>query len=202
MGGMSAFIPDRRDLARTEEALRQVREDKRREAEAGCDGTWVAHPDLVPVAMEAFDAVLQGAPNQVGRTRAAGPVEGLLDTAAAGGAVTIEGVHTNVDVALRYLAAWLDGQGAVAIHGLMEDAATAEISRSQLTQWIRHGVVLDDGTKATLPLVEGLLASMVDERTAQAPHLRWDDAGRLLVAAVRDDPAFLTLSAYDALEDP
>lgn len=202
MGGMSAFIPDRRDPARTEEALRQVRVDKRREAEAGCDGTWVAHPDLVPVAMEAFDAVLQGAPNQVGRTGEAAPSEGLLDTAAAGGAVTIEGVRTNADVALRYLAAWLDGQGAVAIHGLMEDAATAEISRSQLTQWIRHGVVLDDGTKATLPLVEGLLASMVDERTAEAPHLRWDDAGRLLVAAVRDDPAFLTLSAYDALEDP
>ena len=143
VGGMAAFIPSRRDPDVNEIALTKVREDKLREAGDGFDGTWVAHPDLVDVAMSVFNDVLGERPNQVDRQRnevsvAAGD---LLDVAATPGEVTEEGVRLNVSVGIQYIASWLNGVGAAAINDLMEDAATAEISRSQIWQWVRHGRV-------------------------------------------------------------
>jgi malate synthase len=145
IGGMAAFIPSRRDAAVNEVALRKVREDKTREAEAGYDGTWVAHPDLVPVAMEAFS---------VRRPLTAHAVPGddtsaLLDVRVPGGKITEAGVRSNVRVAYRYIEAWLRGQGAVGIDNLMEDTATAEIARAQLWQWIRHRAVMAEGGVVT-----------------------------------------------------
>jgi malate synthase len=140
MGGMAAFIPSRRDPELNERALAKVREDKRREAGNGFDGTWVAHPDLVPVAAAEFDRVLGERPNQLERLRddvSVGTRE-LLDVASTPGEVTDEGMRNDVSVAIQYLSAWLRGSGAVAIYNLMEDAATAEIARSQVWQWIRH----------------------------------------------------------------
>lgn len=154
IGGMSAFIPNRRKPDVTERALAAVRADKEREAGLGYDGTWVAHPDLVPVATDVFDRVLGDAPNQLGvRPPVPSDAGPLLATAIPGGAVTAAGLRNNVSVALQYLEAWLAGRGAVAIFDLMEDAATAEISRSQLWQWVRHGATLEDGTVVTSTLV-------------------------------------------------
>jgi malate synthase len=146
IGGMAAFIPSRRDPEVNEVALTKVREDKLREAGDGFDGTWVAHPDLVSVAKGVFDDALGERPNQVDRQRddvsvAAGD---LLDVAATPGDVTDDGVRLNVSVGIQYIASWLNGVGAAAINNLMEDAATAEISRSQIWQWIRHGRVRRD----------------------------------------------------------
>ncbi len=140
MGGMAAFIPSRRDAEVNAVALEKVREDKDREASQGFDGTWVAHPDLVPVAMESFDRVLGDRPNQIERQRddVEARAAALLDVAATPGDVTEDGLRSNVSVGIQYLAAWLHGSGAVAINNLMEDAATAEISRSQIWQWLRH----------------------------------------------------------------
>jgi len=204
IGGMSAFIPNRRQPEVTEKALAMVREDKRREAGDGSDGTWVAHPDLVPVAREIFDEALGDRPNQKGRLRddVTAAAADLLDTRIEGGRVTEAGVVTNVSVALQYLASWLAGNGAAAINNLMEDAATAEISRSQLWQWRVHGVTLDDGR----PMTSGLYASVRDaelERLrASAPEFRWKDAATLLDDLVlRDDfTEFLTLPAYRLLD--
>ena len=144
IGGMAAFIPNRRDPAVTEVALAKVRDDKERESGDGFDGTWVAHPDLVPVAMEIFDRVLGERPNQKERLReevSVGAAE-LLDLRVPGGAVTEAGIRANIRVALAYLDSWLRGVGAAAIDNLMEDAATAEISRSQLWHWRTRGVAL------------------------------------------------------------
>ena len=140
IGGMAAFIPSRRDAEVNATALARVREDKAREARAGFDGAWVAHPDLVPVVAEVFGEVLGDRPHQKDRQRDDVEVTAreLLDVRVPGGRVTEAGVRGNVSVALQYLAAWLGGSGAVAINNLMEDAATAEIARSQLWQWIRH----------------------------------------------------------------
>lgn len=199
MGGMSAFIPNRRDPAVTERALTQVRADKEREAGQGFDGTWVAHPDLVPVAREVFDRVLGDRPNQVTRLRDDVEVTAhdLLDVASAGGTVTDAGVRANVSVALRYVESWLRGVGAAALDNLMEDAATAEIARSQLWQWIQQGTVTQDGTSVTRAWVEGLLG----EALRAAPRTsgdRFDDAAMILreVALGEDYPAFLTLTGY------
>ena len=147
IGGMAAFIPSRRDAVVNARALAKVREDKERESAMGFDGTWVAHPDLVPVAAEVFDAVLGNRPHQKERIRDDVHVtaHALVDAHVPGGRVTAEGVRMNVEVALLYMEAWLRGSGAVAIHNLMEDAATAEISRTQLWQWIRHGASIDEG---------------------------------------------------------
>ncbi len=141
MGGMSAFIPNRREPEVTQNALARVREDKEREAGDGFDGTWVAHPDLVPVAIEIFDRTLAGRPNQKESLRQDVNVSAaqLTDFAVPGGQVTEEGLATNVSVGIRYIAAWLDGTGAAALDNLMEDAATAEISRSQVWQWVHEG---------------------------------------------------------------
>src|SRR6188768_4061412 len=141
MGGMAAFIPSRRDPEVNEVALTKVREDKDREASQGFDGTWVAHPDLVPVATEIFDRVLGDRPNQIDRQRDDVEIRSadLLDVKATPGEITEAGLRNNVSVGIQYLAAWLQGAGAVAINNLMEDAATAEISRSQIWQWLHHG---------------------------------------------------------------
>jgi malate synthase len=141
IGGMAAFIPSRRDPAVNAVALAKVHEDKKREAEAGFDGTWVAHPDLVPVALEEFDAVLGNRPNQVDRKRddVTTTEEQLVDFEIAGSAITDEGLRVNVSVGVRYLDAWLRGVGAAAIDNLMEDAATAEISRAQVWSWVQTG---------------------------------------------------------------
>jgi malate synthase len=143
IGGMAAFIPSRRDPEVNAIALTKVREDKLREAGDGFDGTWVAHPDLVSIAMSVFDDELGERSNQVDRQRDdVSVVAGdLLDVAATPGEVTEEGVRLNVSVGIQYIASWLNGVGAAAINNLMEDAATAEISRSQIWQWLRHGRV-------------------------------------------------------------
>ena len=147
MGGMAAYIPSRRDPEANELALAKVAEDKEREANAGFDGTWVAHPDLVETAMAEFDRVLGDRPNQVDRQRddVGVSAEELLDVRVPGGEITEAGLRTNVNVGLRYLASWLSGVGAAAIDNLMEDAATAEISRSQIWQWVEHGAELATG---------------------------------------------------------
>jgi malate synthase len=141
IGGMAAFIPSRRDAAVNEIALTKVREDKEREARNGFDGTWVAHPDLVPVALTAFDDVLGDRPNQVDRKRDDVSIteDDLLNFEIPGGEVTDEGLRVNVSVGVRYLDAWLQGVGAAAIDNLMEDAATAEISRAQVWSWVQAG---------------------------------------------------------------
>jgi malate synthase len=193
MGGMAAFVPSRRDPEVNETAIAKVREDKEREANDGFDGTWVAHPDLVPVAMEVFDAVLGDRENQVERQREDVSVEAgdLLDVRVPGGEVTEDGIRNNVSVGLHYLESWLRGVGAVAIYNLMEDAATAEISRAQIWQWIRHG-------RTERPHV----AELEDEELAEAGKGRWDDARAMFdrVALEDDFVEFLTLPAYDQLD--
>jgi malate synthase len=161
IGGMAAFIPNRRDPGVTRRALEAVSADKRREAEAGFDGTWVAHPDLVEVAREEFDLVLSDRSDQRDRQRDDVEVAAsdLLDIRVPGGAITEEGLRTNVRVGILYLESWLRGTGAAALFNLMEDAATAEISRSQLWQWLHHGVSLDDGRTITA----GLVREVIDE---------------------------------------
>jgi malate synthase len=193
MGGMSAFIPNRKDPAVTEAALAKVREDKLRESNDGFDGTWVAHPDLVPVATEVFDAALGERSNQLDRLRddVAVGADDLLAVAATPGEVTEEGVRANVSVGIRYLAAWLSGVGAAAIDNLMEDAATAEISRSQVWQWVRHGRVGRGEVEAAVAdVVAGLPA---DPAVAAARELFEE------VALGDEFTEFLTLPAYDRL---
>jgi len=159
MGGMAAFIPNRKDPEVTEKALANVRADKEREFEDGFDGTWIAHPDLVPVAREVFDQLAR--PNQKQRLRedVAVTAEDLINFEIPGGTITEAGVRLNINVGLQYLASWLRGTGAAAINNLMEDAATAEISRAQLWQWIHHKAKLDDGREVT----EGMIRSFTDE---------------------------------------
>ncbi|HLL46795.1 MAG TPA: hypothetical protein VK399_08790, partial [Longimicrobiaceae bacterium] len=206
MGGMAAFIPNRRDAEVTERALGKVREDKRREAGQGFDGTWVAHPDLVAIAREEFDRVLGERPNQKDRQRddvRHGDCD-LLKTGILGGEVTEEGVRLNVNVALQYVEAWLGGNGAVAIHNLMEDAATAEISRAQLWQWIRHRTPLADGRSMNpdvyCAIREEEMAKLRAERGADTRCL--DRAVELLDELVlgAEFIPFLTLPAYSRMD--
>jgi malate synthase len=191
MGGMAAFIPSRRDPEVNTLALEKVREDKDREASQGFDGTWVAHPDLVPVAVEAFDRVLGDRPNQIERRRDDVDIRAadLLDVASTPGDVTEEGLRNNVSVGIQYLAAWLDGSGAVAINNLMEDAATAEISRSQIWQWLRHGHVREEDVSRIIDEEVGKLGADYD--TAREIFER--------IATEPDFVEFLTLPAYDRL---
>jgi malate synthase len=208
MGGMAAFIPSRRDAGANETAMRKVREDKRRESADGFDGTWVAHPDLVPLATEVFDGVLGSTAEQ--RTRRVdeaplgaevpGDPAALLDLRVDGGRVTDAGARLNVSVALQYLDSWLRGNGAAAINNLMEDAATAEISRSQLWQWRVSGTPLDDGA----PLTADRYRAIRDEEVAAlggAGTGRLGEAADLLDGLVLDDTfvEFLTLPAYERL---
>jgi malate synthase len=193
IGGMAAFIPSRRDADVNELALTRVREDKLRESGDGFDGTWVAHPDLVPVAMEVFDAALGELPNQLDRRRedVSTHAADLLNVSATPGEVTEGGVRANVSVGIRYIASWLSGVGAAAIDNLMEDAATAEISRSQVWQWVRHGRV----SRAD---VERIVAEVV----AELPSERVVEEARALfeqVALGDDFVEFLTVPAYERL---
>jgi malate synthase len=194
MGGMAAFIPSRRDAALNERALANVREDKQREAGGGFDGTWVAHPDLVPVALAEFQRE-----NQLDRLREHVDVAGgqLLDVASTPGDVTEEGLRNDVAVALRYLTAWLGGTGAVAIFNLMEDAATAEIARSQVWQWVRHG-------RFEREQVERVIDEELERFRAELGdgELRVDEAREIFERVALDEEfeEFLTLPAYDYLE--
>ncbi len=210
MGGMAAFIPSRRDPEVNRIALEKVRADKEREAGDGFDGSWVAHPDLVPVCREVFDRVLGDRPNQLDRRRdevavAAGQ---LLDVTSVPGSITEAGLRGNVDVALRYLEAWLGGNGAVGIHNLMEDAATAEISRSQVWQWVHNGVRLDTGRVVTADLVREIadqqLSAIAAELGAQAYAASRYPLARTVfeqVALADEFADFLTLPAYAAAVD-
>ncbi len=201
MGGMAAFIPSRRDAAVNDAAFAKVRADKTREAEQGFDGSWVAHPDLVPLCAEIFDELMPG-PNQVARRRDVEVTAAdLLDVASTPGSRTLTGLRTNVEVGITYLAAWLSGNGAAAIHHLMEDAATAEISRSQIWQWAHSSATLEDGTVVDRALVERIVAEEYDALVAAGgPYAaRLSTARDLFVATALDDEfaEFLTLPAYE-----
>jgi malate synthase len=209
IGGMAALIPSRRDEEANERALDGVRADKDREASQGYDGTWVAHPDLVPVARGVFERVLGGAPNQLERLRDDVQVSAadLLDLQATPGNVTEAGLRTNVNVGFQYVSFWLSGRGAAAINSLMEDAATAEISRTQIWQWVHHGVQLEDGRAVTAGLVRELLDQEMGEIRAAVGDGVWSQ-GRPeetrevfeTVALARDLIEFFTLVAYDYLD--
>jgi malate synthase len=204
MGGMAAFVPNRRDAEVTASAIARVRDDKQREAGTGFDGTWVAHPDLVPVAAEVFAAVLGDRPHQKERLREDVRVEAaaLLELRVPDGRVTEAGVRNNVNVALQYLDAWLRGSGAVAIHNLMEDAATAEIARAQLWQWIRHAAPLDGGGTMTADRYRAVRAEeLVALEAAAGPATRLRDAAALLDDLVLGERfvEFLTVPAYPML---
>ena len=205
IGGMSAFVPSRDDPDVNTRAFANVREDKEREAAVGFDGTWVAHPDLVPVVREVFDAALGDNPNQKGRLIEDVQVSAaeLLDVRVEGAGVTLAGVHTNVDVALLYLDSWLRGSGAVAIHDLMEDAATAEISRSQLWQWIRHATPVDGAGPMTAAVYRGVRDTVVAEhQRANGADSRLADAAALLDQLVLGDwQDFLTTAGASLLAD-
>jgi malate synthase len=204
---MSAFIPSRKDEEVNARALAKVREDKEREAGQGFDGSWVAHPDLVPICREVFDGVLGDKPNQVDRQRDDVDVSAadLIDLTTTPGSVTREGLRTNVEVALLYLESWLSGNGAVGIHNLMEDAATAEISRSQIWQWVHNGSTLEDGTVVTEDLVREVLdqeMARIREQVGSDFDRRAFQQGRELfeeVALADDFADFLTLPAYDVV---
>jgi malate synthase len=205
IGGMAAFVPDRRDPEVTENALAKVRADKEREAGDGFDGSWVAHPDLVPVCRSVFDAVLGEADDQRSRRRPEVHVttSELLALERTPGSVTESGVRANVRVCLRYLEAWLRGYGAVAIDHLMEDAATAEIARSQVWQWVRTGVSLADGRTVTANWVREVLAqecAAIDAALTPAERAtsRLASARSVFeeVALAETLPSFLTLEAY------
>ena len=192
MGGMAAFIPSRRDPEVNEVALAKVREDKEREAGQGFDGTWVAHPDLVPVAMEIFDRVLGDRPNQLERQRpdVSSTAADLLDVDSTPGEITMAGLHNNVSVGIQYLAAWLQGSGAVAIFNLMEDAATSEISRSQVWQWLHHAKIARTDVEDAIEEEVGKLGDGYDEARELFEQVALGD----------EFVEFLTLPAYEHLD--
>ncbi|MEO6457910.1 MAG: malate synthase A [Chloroflexia bacterium] len=202
IGGMAAFIPSRKDAEVNETAFAKVREDKEREAADGFDGTWVAHPDLVPLAGGIFQHVLGDKPHQKDVLREDVNIkpDDLVDPRIEGGKITEVGVRLNISVALQYIASWLNGIGAAAINNLMEDAATAEISRAQLWQWIRHGAIMEDGRR-----VDAQLYHLIREE--EIATIGSTDSGRLTEAAeildrlvLADDfVEFLTLPAYEYL---
>jgi malate synthase len=207
MGGMAAFIPSRRDPEVNATALAKVRDDKTREASDGFDGSWVAHPDLVPVCKEVFDGVLGSEPNQLGKQRPEVHVtaDDLLAVAKTPGGITEAGLRGNISVALQYLATWLGGNGAVAIFNLMEDAATAEISRSQIWQWIHSDVILDDGPLVTKDLVERMIdEELVKIRQQAGDNFDADRYGQAValfteVALADSFAEFLTIPAYERM---
>ncbi|MGI8900205.1 MAG: malate synthase A [Nocardioides sp.] len=207
IGGMAAFIPSK-DPAVNETAFTKVAEDKAREAGDGFDGSWVAHPGMVEVCEEAFTAVLGDRPNQLDKLRQDVHVtaEQLLDVASTPGEVTEEGLRSNISVGIQYLESWLRGNGAVGINNLMEDAATAEISRSQVWQWLHNGVELADGQTVTRELVEDLIDQEITslrERLGEEAFGagRWDDARTTFTEmALADEYVdFLTLPAYERM---
>jgi malate synthase len=209
IGGMAAFIPSRRDAEVNATAFAKVREDKERESRMGFDGSWVAHPDLVPLCQEVFDAALGERPHQIDTagTPVSVPSSRLLNVLSTPGKVTEAGLRSNVSVALQYLAAWLGGNGAAAINNLMEDAATAEISRSQIWQWVHQGVPLEDGQPVTAELVVRIVSEELDairERVGAEAFAagRFEDARQLFerVALADEFVEFLTLPAYELID--
>jgi malate synthase len=207
MGGMAAFIPSRRDEAVNATALAKVRDDKTRESQDGFDGSWVAHPDLVPICREVFDGVLGDRPNQLDKQRPDVRVKAadLLAVSKTPGEITEAGLRNNVSVGLQYLANWLAGNGAVAIFNLMEDAATAEISRSQIWQWLHNDIALADGPTVTRELVEQIIAEELGKIRTQLGAVydesQYEQARSLFteVALADDYVDFLTLPAYERM---
>ncbi|HWI56542.1 MAG TPA: malate synthase A [Bacillota bacterium] len=208
MGGMAAYIPVKADPAANEQALRKVREDKNREAADGHDGTWVAHPGLVPIAKEEFDKVLGDRPNQIDRQRDDVNVTAARLLEVPKGTITEEGLRTNIRVGIQYLEAWLGGLGCVPLYNLMEDAATAEISRTQVWQWVHNPhACLEDGRKVTLPLVRQLIQEELERIHKERGQERFEnghfaEATQLFDELVASDQLeeFLTLKAYDLLD--
>src|SRR3954468_20413424 len=210
MGGMSAFIPSRKNPEINEEAIPKVREDKKREAGDGFDGSWVAHPDLVDVAMEEFDKVLGDRENQVDKQREDVEVtaEQLLDAQSAGDDYTDEGLRNDVNVGIQYISSWLRGNGAAAIFNMMEDAATAEIARSQVWQWVHLDIELDTGEKVTPDLVRRYAEEELEKIREQVGDEFFYSEGRPKescelfeqVALADDFVPFLTLPAYEQLD--
>ncbi|WP_332602451.1 malate synthase A [Arthrobacter sp. S2(2024)] len=199
IGGMAAAVPNRKDEAANTAAFEKVRADKTREAGDGFDGSWVAHPDLVPVCREVFDGVLGERPNQLDRSRedVTPDDRALIDVASTTGTITETGIRNNIEVGIRYIESWLRGNGAVAIHNLMEDAATAEISRSQLWQWIYSHAITDTGEVITREWINDLL----DEEFARLERFdddRFNDARSIFeeVTLAEEFPTFLTIPAY------
>lgn len=210
MGGMAAQIPVKNNPEANEAAFEKVRTDKKNEAKIGHDGTWVAHPDLVPVAMEIFDEIMPGK-HQIHKKRQSPRVSDEAMIAPHTGKITEAGVRTNIEVGIRYIAAWLCGRGAVPIHNLMEDAATAEISRTQIWQWLHHGasVEMDGDFRETLTkrLYDRLFAEEVSALQSELGEAdfekgRFPEAAELFNATASGEnlPEFLTIPAYDILE--
>jgi malate synthase len=200
MGGMAAQIPIKNNPEANEAALHRVKEDKLREVWAGHDGTWVAHPGLVPLAKAIFDTYMP-LPNQVDRrTSSSTTAADLLRTPH--GSITQSGLALNLDVGVRYLAAWLGGNGCVPIYNLMEDAATAEICRAQVWQWVRHAAVMEDGRAVTPALVGEMMDATVEKLRGEIPALQLQMAASLCEEMMTspDFEEFLTLAAYDQLD--
>jgi len=201
MGGMAAQVPIKNDPAANQQAIDKVRADKLREVKAGHDGTWVAHPGLVPVAKEVFDEHMKS-PNQIFRKREDVRVSAkdLLEVPA--GAITEAGLRWNIDVGLQYVEAWLRGLGCVPIYNLMEDAATAEICRAQVWQWIRHGAKFDDGRTVTPEIVRAATAQQLAKLKSQSGPGRFDDAAKIFeqMTTSAEFPEFLTLLAYPYID--
>jgi malate synthase len=206
MGGMAAQIPIKNDAAANEKALEKVREDKLREVRAGHDGTWVAHPGLVPLAKEIFDMHMK-TPNQISRRLSELRIADVDLLTVPGGEITEAGLRWNIDVGLQYLAAWLKGNGCVPIYNLMEDAATCEICRAQVWQWVRHESKLSDGRSVTMELVRRAIAEELEKLRTNLGAERFDSMGFKTAAEIYegmmtspDFPEFLTLVAYKHLD--
>jgi malate synthase len=207
MGGMAAQIPIKNDPAANEAALEKVRQDKLREVTDGCDGTWVAHPGLVPIAKEVFDKHMAG-PNQYGRQRPDVNVSAKeLLAFQPSSPITESGLRNNISVGIQYLGAWLAGNGCVPVFNLMEDAATAEISRSQIWQWIRSPKgVLEDGRKVTVELFRALLAEELPKVKTYLGDVAWsagkyEEGAKLFDKLIADEYVeFLTLPAYRQID--
>jgi malate synthase len=209
MGGMAALIPSRTDAEANQRAINAVLHDKEREAGLGFDGTWVAHPDVVRVAKSAFDAVLGDRPNQIERPLddASVTAADLLNTRVIPGGITEGGLRGNISVGFQYISFWLGGRGAAGINNLMEDAATAEISRSQIWQWVRHEAKLEDGQTITRDLVRSLLDEEMTRIRAEVGDEVWEQGRPQDTRAVfefvslsDEFPEFLTLRAYELLD--
>ncbi len=209
MGGMAAYIPVKADPEANEQALQKVREDKRREATDGHDGTWVAHPGLVSIACEEFDRVLGSRANQIDRQRSDINVTEQQLIEVPKGPITVEGLRTNIRVGVQYLEAWLGGVGCVPLYNLMEDAATAEISRTQVWQWIHNPRgILQDGRKITVSLVRQLMQQELERIRAERGQQRFEHGHFAEAAELFDQLSanetlaeFLTLTAYERLQD-
>ena len=206
MGGMAAQIPIKRDAAANDAAMERVRQDKLREVKAGHDGTWVAHPGLVPIAKAIFDEHMHTA-NQIALPKPAVHVQAADLLAVPEGDITRKGLEMNIDIGLRYLAAWLDGMGCVPIYDLMEDAATAEISRAQLWQWAHHGGRTTDGVTLDVPTVVAALPVVLNRMKQELGEekfaaSKFTAAAKLFeqMIAAKQMPEFLTSIAYDSID--